>query len=966
MTDGQIPRLGLPELRAIVTDSGELAKGARIVDDGGLAHLARHDRKLFADAAGSQIYKVQLVFDDKGPRARCSCMAARSRPFCKHAAALLVAWSRAPDAFAVSDAPPPGATGDGKKKQVKQGKVDAQELMRQGVAQVGTLVRELAVAGVAAMAADRPPQIRGLGENLREHKLRRLSAKTIALADLMAQGRAGTFDESAYAELMADLLLTARKLDKHLAGEPIEDRHVEELIGKTWTKKDRAPIAGLDLVEVGFVTRETADGFVIRESRFVELATGAHYAEKQILPRMIAKRTPPKASYAGSLLRGAVGSRYPSYPPSRLELEAPVRSPLGADALARLRATALPDVKAAIAALQEHKRDVFAPDTLPVTIACELVIADRGRLQLADAAGAALFLPDDERVEDRLATALAGVQLVAVVGDVGLDGALPTLAPLAVLVEGRRGLELRNVMVLDPARGSRKIRAAIAREGARAHWALTARAMGLSTAAIALGEVREELAALLYAGLTSVTARRIEPLAARLRELALAKQADTLVQLAAREDASDRLDELIKLHQVLGIALARLVGAAAVDRAVLEASPMYASVFVRASDEVVAPDQLAARVARGELDRFEAAARYARWYAQVPTATLLGTVFPTWADGSASPFVAIAARREPERALAVARGLLEHGQGARRAGRGGQLAPPRMATITALRVLEALDTPEARTALSHAAERHSDHTVRGLARAAVGRLAGDDPGDRRARDELRDALLNASGKETREQAAGRLADLGDVESIPLLRSSFLGDVASGVRDASGRALGRLGDADSVDSFIAALTRRGEHPELAVTAAYALGALGDVRGLHALLAAYESGWRPDLVGGALAAVGPAAIPTLLAFLEDRPSLLKRATARAVLDTLDEAALGDALLDRLELLAGADERTIVARAAVLLEVARDRAELARSTGDRLMTLHPGLADKGASREARALARKATAHRAPAKPA
>ncbi len=960
MADAQVPSLGLPELRAIVTDSGELAKGARIFDDGGLAHLARHDRKLYADAAGSQVYKVQIIFDDKGPRARCSCMAARSRPFCKHAAALLVAWSRAPDGFAVSDAAPAGALPDGKKKSIKQGKVDAGDLMRQGVAQVGTLVRELAVAGVAAMADDRAVQIRALGENLREHKLRRLSAKTIALADLLAgaRGRGATFDEAGYAELLGDLVLTARKLDKHLAGEAIDDRHVEELIGKTWTKKDRAPVTGLALVEVAFVTRETADDYVIRESRFVELATGAHYAEKQILPRFLAKRTPPKPSYAGHVLPDAAGSLYPSYSPRRLDLDAPTRATLTAAELARLRATALPDVKAAIAALQDHRKDVFAPDTLPVTIACDMVIADRGRLQLVDAAGAAIFLPDDDRVADRVATALAGVQLVAVIGDAGLDGALPTIAPLAVVVDGRHGLELRSVIVVDPARGSRKIVAAAASGGPRAHWAITARAMGLSTAAIALGEVREELAALLFAGLTSVTSRRVEPLAARLRELSLAKQADALVQLAARDEASDRLDDLIKLHQVLGIALARLVGAAAIDRATLEASPMYASVYVRASDTLHAPTALAAMVARGELNRFEAATRYARFYEQVPAEVLLGEVFPTWADGSASPFVALAARRYPERALAEAQALLEDGVGKRR----GRTAPPRMATITALRVLEGLTLPGARAALAAAAERHADHTVRGMARAALGRLAGNDHGDRRARDELRDTLLNAAAKETREQAAGRLADLGDVEAIPLLRISFAGDVAKDVRDASGRALGRLGDADSVDTFIAALTRRHDHAELAVTAAYALGHLGDVRGLHALLLAYEEAWRPDIIGGALAAVGPAAIPALLAFLEDRPALLKRATARAVLDGLDPTALRDALIDRIEALASADQATIVARGAVLIDVARDRDAVAAAVGDRLMALHPGLADKRSSREARALARKATAHRKP----
>ena len=37
------------------------------------------------------------------------------------------------------------------------------------------------VAGAAAMGDDRAPQIKTLGENLRDYKLRRLSAKTLDL-----------------------------------------------------------------------------------------------------------------------------------------------------------------------------------------------------------------------------------------------------------------------------------------------------------------------------------------------------------------------------------------------------------------------------------------------------------------------------------------------------------------------------------------------------------------------------------------------------------------------------------------------------------------------------------------------------------------------------------------------------------------------------------------------------------------
>ena len=81
--------------------------------------------KLFADAQGSDAsYKVQAIHDDKGWRGRCSCMAARSRPFCKHAAALLVAWQRTPDASRSPTRRRRGS-GDAKKKAVKTGKVDA-------------------------------------------------------------------------------------------------------------------------------------------------------------------------------------------------------------------------------------------------------------------------------------------------------------------------------------------------------------------------------------------------------------------------------------------------------------------------------------------------------------------------------------------------------------------------------------------------------------------------------------------------------------------------------------------------------------------------------------------------------------------------------------------------------------------------------------------------------------------------
>src|SRR5688572_20976693 len=105
-------RLSLAELREVVRDPDELKKGTEVFDHGGLLNLARHGDKIFSEAKGSGAspYRVTVTVGPTAAevKARCSCMAARSRPFCKHGAALVVAWARAPQSFVVSEAPPAG------------------------------------------------------------------------------------------------------------------------------------------------------------------------------------------------------------------------------------------------------------------------------------------------------------------------------------------------------------------------------------------------------------------------------------------------------------------------------------------------------------------------------------------------------------------------------------------------------------------------------------------------------------------------------------------------------------------------------------------------------------------------------------------------------------------------------------------------------------------------------------------
>ena len=934
--DTSVKQVGVGELRGIVVDSDELQKGTRIFDEKGLSNLARHGNKLFCEARGSGApYRVTLAFGDGAldVKAVCTCPAARSRRFCKHAAALLVAWTRAPEAFMASEAPPAGAPGVAKPKTVKRGAAAASELMKQGVDQIGTLVRDLGVAGVAAMGDDRVPMVQALGENLREYKLRRLSAKTLDLARLLQAGtaRRGSLPAVPYTDLLADLLLTARKLDKHLrGGEPLDPRHVEELVGKTWQKADRQPTTGLDLVEYAYLSRVTSDAFVIRESRLFDLASGVHYSEKQIMPGFLARPDNAKPSRSGAVHAGVRGSTYPGYPPTRLEIS-DLGDPRAVDhaALTCLVEKALPDVGSALAALQEHRRDVFAPDLLPVAIRVDTLFARASRLQAVDATGHALHLPDDRALENRLGSALGGAGLAVLIGDLGVDAALPTLWPLAAVIEGPLGLELRT---LSAPEGPALRSPASGDSAGTATGTATARAAGASGAAITLAEVREELADAFVVGLSALGPRVTEPLEARLRELGLEKQAALLQSIAARADAESRLDDFIKLYQVLGIALVRLAGATEVDRAAMTRVPTYESVFVAPPSAWLAPAQIVAARAAGTIDRYEAAVHYAHHYESVPPAQLAAEIYPTWADGSASPYV-VRAFAGSSRSGAASSPRREEGLAAARkalAGKGG-----RVAKITALRVLAAVGGLEAEGLLHEVATREADIGLRGLAADAIDaiehRTLGPEAVQRRRAPTLQKVgevtpiLAGATTKDLRVAAVHALVQLGHLSAIPALRQAFLVDAAQEVRREAALALAQLGDTEMVDTFVGMLARRDESDREAKVAADALGQLGDVRGLRELLAAYAEGYKPGVVAEALRAMGPVAIEPLIELIEERPQLAERRAALSVLEQLPDQDLAATLVARL-----GDGASFTKRAALYLKLASVHPDCRRAVG------------------------------------
>lgn len=910
-----VQKIGVEELRRYISDPDELKKGTALFDGGQLVSLARYQNKLFCDAKGSgpAPYKVTLSYKDAPApefRAQCSCPARKfsQSGFCKHGAALLVAWARAPESFAVSEGPIGGGAtgGDAKKKgSVKKGAVSDGDLMKTGVEQVGTLVRELGVTGVASIAGDRVEQIQTLGQTLRENKLRRLSARALELAQLLGAAAGGSaLPAGAYAGLMTDLLLTARKLEKHLGGEPIDDRHVEELIGKTWQKGDRKPVSDLHLVEYAFATRTTSDDYVIRESRFLDIASGKHYSEKQIIPAQL-KRTEPKPSRGGHVLGGARGTTFPGYPPFRVQFDdLGDKRPVGAEAFAAMVERALPDVGAAIAALQEHRRDVFAPDRLPVALRVDTLFARGARLQAVDDKGHALHVPADKALEEQLAGALRDARLLALIGDVGLDAALPTLWPVAAIIEGPLGLEMRQLTdplvegQRGPAGGSAG-RPANAEprpaSGAGSAWSMAAREAGASVAAIALGEVREELAEAFATGLASLTPRVTEPLAARLRDLGLEKQAALLQGLAARPEPAERLDDFIKLYQVLEIAVVRLAGATHVDRDAIDRVPTYESVFVARPEETLPPDVVRQRRARGDLNRYQAAVHYTRYYSAIPPEELAAHIFPIWADGSAAPAVIKAFASRRAEALKAAHKALTIQAG-------------RVAKMTAVRVLQAVGGATAEDMLSEVAQRSSDAGLRGMARDALDTLemakaGGESVRRRRAADmdkvnDLAKTMIGAPTRGERRDALAALSTLGQRSAIPFIRQVFWGDASREIREEAAHALAHLGDTEMVETFLGMLAQRAVSEHEAAVAAAALGYLGDVRGLNELLYAYAEGYKPGIVAQAIRAFGPVAMEPLLDLIEAQPEIAKRAAALATLQALDDQDLAAALTRRLE--------------------------------------------------------------------
>jgi HEAT repeat protein len=945
----------MSDLRAVV-DRDELQKGQTILDQRGLAHLSRTEDKLYAEAqgSGSSPYRVSVTFGERDQlKGRCSCRAAWNRPFCKHSSALLLAWTKTPEAFAATEVPREGeargragggeSADTGPRKRTRAAaapKVDGSTLMRTGAEHVSTLVRELAVTGVGTIAAERIGQLEELAANLRQLQLRRLSTHTLDLARLLAQG--ATLDAIRLASLLSDMLLTAAKITAHCDGKTLEDRYVEELIGKTWLKKDRRPVQGLLLVEYAYAKYETADDYRVCESRMLDLESGEHYTERQILPPQIAKSTTPKQSYAGKLLEGARGGIFPGFAPWRLYLEGEDRRRELAPAdLERMLGHATP-IAAAVASFQDHRKDVFAPGRVPVLVRAQGLVAQGGRLRIFDDAGTTLHLRHTAGLEDRMGDALESRALQAVLGELDLHHAIPTLWATTLLVRDR--LEQGAGLALRPA--------GVPRKGDKPPkprpWAQVARDAGLSYAAVSLGEVREELAELLVAGLAGLDARACEPLVARLQQLKLAKPAELLGAIVAQPDPALRVGEYVKLYQVLGVALVRLAGAASIEREGLVPVPTHTSIHIPAPHGHPSPGEVMAARVRGEMSQYEAAVHYHRHYRALDPEQMADDLV-VLADGGAMPYVVDAIGKRPALAVAVAQKLLA-------------LPIGTVGMRTAFALLTRAASPEAELVLkSFSGRRRQEGRMHGqrvvhMADDALVELQRGRPRLSPLAESRRDHLNEKLGPllsqarsdkdaHAREQACEALGNLGALQAIPDLRAIFRTDRSKDVRQQAAITLGMLGDVRVVEEL---LQRLGGHDEdkakdkaktsaaesMARAACRALGYLGDSRTLPVMMQIYREGFTPSVVAEAWLGFGVLALDPIAGMIDADPSLAKRSALASPLAHMPLEFLVPRLLARLAASSAApdlDDVNVAARAIAYLKLCTDhpkaRTELAR---------------------------------------
>ena len=432
----EFPKMSLNEAQAFFA-AGDFQNGLTYYDAHKVLNPSRFKNKLYAQVQGSgaAAYNVMLAFEDK-LNAKCTCPAARKNPFCKHTAAVLAGWAKNPNAFVVSESAPElqAAT---KKARVRKGKEDTGDLIARGVESLETLITELGLTGLSTITESRVNQVKDLAENLRTYKLRRLSTLltqfTEVLHGLLVDKE--NFSLAAYAELLSDMLITAKGVLAIQQGKLQDPKYMEELVGKTWTDRELTRKDDIDLVEVVFDVKETVDGFKVFSSYFIELQSGELLAEKLIVPKHLKKGpNTEKRSYAGFKLHVSEAYQYPGYPPFRIKFKQFEEDSITLPDVETMTTKAHGDFMQEIEAFQTFKKDFFAPPEYYTVLKPKGFYASAQGISIFDNGGKAFELLLTDRSSLTLESLLGSSTISALFGKIQAVNEGLKFEPLSAIV----------------------------------------------------------------------------------------------------------------------------------------------------------------------------------------------------------------------------------------------------------------------------------------------------------------------------------------------------------------------------------------------------------------------------------------------------------------------------------------------------------------------------------------------------
>ncbi len=389
--------------------------------------------------SGSKPYQVSVTLEGETFVPRCTCPAHRRRPFCKHVAAALITWVRAPERFVMGEIP---ATlkPQSQVRRAPKPKADARQVQMEGLDKVEELLVELATYGLLSLTEAQAERVNDLAHTVESHKLRRL-ARLVGRIGATLQAALKDrqrLNEAAYAGILSDAWLTLQATRRALQDPAADPTLLDELIGKTWRESDLERREGVRLVELAYETATLDTGFIVDTSFLLSLDDGALYTEKQIVPAQLKKQA-RKPSYNGRL-EGSIGL-YPGPSPRRIKLlamspEAPLTDADWQQALAHAGRS--------VASLFQQFQAVTAN---PLAVPEAYVFFAPARF-LVD--GANVYLLDDDKQAIPLAegwrilNTLTGRPVAAVFGRLALSDGTLRLAPLG-LVTAPPGAALARV-----------------------------------------------------------------------------------------------------------------------------------------------------------------------------------------------------------------------------------------------------------------------------------------------------------------------------------------------------------------------------------------------------------------------------------------------------------------------------------------------------------------------------------------